>query len=193
MKKAVFGLNVRDIAEIAMLWGLAIVIDRFIKIPLGATGGSINLAMFPLILIALRHGWFKGFIAGGLIFGLITNLLDGYGLACYPLEYLVAFGSIAIIGVLSPYIYKLGKNKTLISILLLSAGVISTGVIRFFAASIDSVILYQYGWIDAFIYNLPYVFISLGVVLALTIILYPVITKLNHTYKTTYIRYLDEK
>ena len=193
MKKAVFGLNVRDIAEIAMLCGLAIVIDRFIKIPLGATGGSINLAMFPLILIALRHGWFKGFIAGGLIFGLITNLLDGYGLACYPLEYLVAFGSIAIIGVLSPYIYKLGKNKTLISILLLSAGVISTGVIRFFAASIDSVILYQYGWIDAFIYNLPYVFISLGVVLALTIILYPVIAKLNHTYKTTYIRYLDEK
>ena len=76
---------------------------------------------------------------------------------------------------------------------MLSAGVLSTGIIRFFAASIDSVILYQYGWVDAFIYNFPYVFISLGVVLALTIVLYPVITKLNHTYKTTYIKYLDEK
>lgn len=193
MKKAVFGLNVHDIAEIAMLCGLAIVIDRFIKIPLGATGGSINLSMLPLILIALRHGWFKGLISGGVIFGLTTNLLDGYGLACYPLEYFVAFGSISIIGLLSPFIYKMAKNNKLIAILILILGILSVGVIRFFAASIDSVILYEYGWIDAFIYNLPYVFISLGAVLVLVVALFPVILRLNHIYKSSYIKYLEEK
>ena len=90
--KKVFGFTVKDIAEIAILSALAIVLDRLVRIPLGATGGSVNISMVPLYVIALRHGWFKSFIAGGVIYGLITCLFDGYGLICYPLEYFVAFG-----------------------------------------------------------------------------------------------------
>ena len=51
MKKATFGFNINDIAEIAILCSLAIVLDQFCKIPLGATGGSINLSMLPLYII----------------------------------------------------------------------------------------------------------------------------------------------
>ena len=63
MKKT-FGFNVHDIVEIAMLSALSIVLDQFLKIRIGATGGSINLAMLPLLIISLRHGPFKGFIGG---------------------------------------------------------------------------------------------------------------------------------
>ena len=71
MKKT-FGFTVKDIAEIAILSARAIVLDRVVRIPLGATGGSINISMVPLYVIALRHGWFKSFIAGGIVYGLIT-------------------------------------------------------------------------------------------------------------------------
>ena len=75
MKKSVFGFSVRDIAEIAILVALALGLDK-LKISVGATGGSVNFAMFPLFVIALRHGPFKGFIAGGIVYGLISCLLD---------------------------------------------------------------------------------------------------------------------
>ena len=73
MKKGLFEFNVRDIVEIAIFCALAIVLDTFVKIPLGPSG-SINLSMVPILVIALRHGWFKGFVAGGIIFGFISGI-----------------------------------------------------------------------------------------------------------------------
>ena len=46
-------MTIRDIAEDGMLIAMAIILD-FIKIPIGATGGSINLQMLPLFVIALN-------------------------------------------------------------------------------------------------------------------------------------------
>ena len=43
MKKETFTFSVRDICEIAIMSALAIVLDRFVKIPIGSTGGSINI------------------------------------------------------------------------------------------------------------------------------------------------------
>ena len=54
MKKATFGFNINDIAEIAILCSLAIVLDQFCKIPLGATGGSIN--------VTIIHHCFKAWV-----------------------------------------------------------------------------------------------------------------------------------
>ena len=112
MKKATFGFNINDIAEIAILCSLAIVLDQFCKIPLGATGGSINLSMLPLYIIALRHGWFKGFIGGGIIYAITTCIIDGYGFQFFPLEYFVAYGSVGILGIFANFIYKkFNKNN----------------------------------------------------------------------------------
>ena len=88
---------------------------RAAGIRIGATGGSINLAMLPLLIISLRHGPFKGFIGGGIIFGFITCLIDGYGLITYPLEYFLAFGIVGILGFFSHFIHKsMEENKTYI-------------------------------------------------------------------------------
>lgn len=190
MDKKTFTFDVRDMVEIAMLCALAIVLDRFLKIPLGPTGGSLNLSMVPIFFVNLRHGWFKGFVAGGLIFGLITCLLDGYGMACYPLEYFVAFGASGVLGVFSRYINNNfdSKKGIVISHLLVVACVAIWATIRFFAASIDSVILYEYTWEAAFVYNLPYVYFSAIAVAVVTCGLLYLIVKLNKMYPTNYLK-----
>ena len=191
MDKKTFTFDVRDMVEIAMLCALAIVLDRFLKIPLGPTGGSLNLSMVPIFFINLRHGWFKGFVAGGLIYGLITCLLDGYGMACYPLEYLVAFGASGVLGVFARYINNNFESKKgiVISHLLVIACVAVWATIRFFAASIDSVILYEYTWKAAFIYNLTYVYFSAIAVAVVTCGLLYLIVKLNKMYPTNYLKH----
>ena len=103
MKKSVFGFSVRDIAEIAILVALALGLDK-LKISVGATGGSVNFAMFPLFVIALRHGPFKGFIAGGIVYGLISCLLDEYGMQFYAFDYLIPFGAPALLGFIAKYV-----------------------------------------------------------------------------------------
>lgn len=191
MDKKTFTFDVRDMVEIAMLCALAIVLDRFLKIPLGPTGGSLNLSMVPIFFINLRHGWFKGFVAGGLIYGLITCLLDGYGMACYPLEYLVAFGASGVLGVFARYINNNfdSKKGIVISHLLVISCVAVWATIRFFAASIDSVILYEYTWEAAFIYNLTYVYFSAIAVAVVTCGLLYLIVKLNKMYPTNYLKH----
>lgn len=190
MNKSIYGFSVRDIAEISIFCALAIVLDRFVKIPLGPTGGSINIAVAPLCVIALRHGWFKSFIAGGLVFGLISCLFDGYGLICYPLEYLVAFGSICILGYTSKYINSLGlssKKNILISYSLLIVSILLSTTVRFFAASIDSVLIWKYTFGAAFAYNLTYVFPSGLFVCIVVAVLLPAIIKINKIMPTSYL------
>ena len=111
MKSSFFKFSVRDIAEIGVLCALAIVLDRFVKIPIGATGGSINIAAVPLFIIAFRHGWFKGLIGAGVVFSLATCLLDGYGFQYFLFDYFIAFGSIAIGGLFGPIIFKSFNKK----------------------------------------------------------------------------------
>ena len=194
MKKVLFGFKVADIVEIAILCALAIVLDTFVKIPLGPSG-SINLSMVPILVIALRHGWFKTLFAGGLVYGLITCLLDGYGFITYPLDYFVGFGSTAVLGIFSEYIiknYKKDAQKTTVCFILLTLGILSWGVIRFFGSSLSSVLVYQYSWEAAFAYNLGYVFISCIADVVVLCMLLPVIYRLNRAYPTNFIKEVNK-
>lgn len=158
--KGIFTFKVRDIVEIAMLVALAIVLDQFCKIKIGATGGSLNFSMLPIMIIGLRHGWFKCFFAGGIVYGLITCMLDGYGFLPYPLEYFIGFGSVCVVGLLGRYIQKNYAEKKLSCYFVLLGSVICWAVIRFIVASIDSVILYDLTWLEAFVYNSSYIPLS---------------------------------
>ena len=190
MDKSTFSFKVHDIVEIAMLCALAIVFDQFLKIPLGATGGSINLSMVPIFVVALRHGWFKGFFAGGIVYGLITCLIDMYGMQFYPLDYMLGFGGVAVLGIFARYINNNfdNKNGVIKSIVLVVLGVLAWATIRFFASSLSSVIFYEYTWEAAFVYNLGYVFISAGAVLFVICgLLYPII-RINKAFPTNYLK-----
>ena len=128
-------------------------------------------------------------IESGIVYGLITCLSDGYGIATYPMEYLVAFGSIAFFGFVSPFlINNFGKslNGKLFSILLLLCATVIWSTIRFFAASFDSVVLYEYTWAAAFGYNVTYVFPSAALDLVLLSLLLVIVFPIFKIYKTTF-------
>lgn len=197
MKKSIFGFSVRDMVEIALLCALAIVLDKFVKISIGATGGSINIAMFPLFIIALRHGPFKSLIAGGVIYGLISCLLDGYGFNTYPLEYFLAFGSVAILGFFGKEInrnlsFDNVKNSVRIYAILVLC-IILCSVIRLIGATCDTLLIYnvdnEYTFFTALMYNASYIFPSSALVMLIMCVILPYIKVINNRFKTSYLTY----
>lgn len=166
-------LSVSDIVEIAVLVGLAIALS-YIKIPVGATGGSVNFQIVPLVIIALRHKPSKTFVATGIVYGLLACLLDPYGFFTFPMEYMIAFGSVSIISFFRNYILKNNKASFSGGFLLAFLLIIQT-TIRLFAASIDSYLFYlnyldDSTFVAAIIYNVIYV-IPTGVITLIAMLL----------------------
>ena len=191
MKKT-FGFSVHDIVEIAMLCALSIILDQFLKIKIGATGGSINLATLPLFIIALRHGPFKGFISGAFVFGFITCLIDGYGLITYPLEYFLPFGIIGFLGFFSHFIHNSiednNKSKIAISYGLILVSSLVFLLVRLMGASINSMLLWEYEFIPALIYNISYIGPSSAIVFVVFCLLLPIIVRINKFIKSSYLK-----
>ena len=182
MKSSFFKFSVRDITEIAVMCALAIVLDRFVKIPIGATGGSFNIAAVPLFVIAFRHGWFKGLIGAGVVFGFQYFVFD----------YFVAFGSIAIAGLFGPMIFKNFNKKSAINKVYAALFIILVTaifcVIRTLSASMDSMIFYGYTFGASVAYNIGYVGPSAGIVAAILILLLPVFKSINQVYPTVFLK-----
>ena len=171
--------NVRDMAEDGILIALAFGLN-FVKIPVGASGGSANFQMLPLMLIALRHGPVHGFISGGIIFGLLTCLTDGYGFATYPFDYLIAFGSVAVMGFFRKYILVPGqRNYTLKGEMFLLAGGIVATFIRFVGSTTSSMVVYGYDFGAACAYNAVYIPVSGAIAVAFLMAIYGPLCHLN--------------
>ncbi len=192
MKKEIFTFTLSDITDIAVLTAMSIVLDTFVKIPLGQTGGSLNFSLVPLFVVALRHGPFKAFIAGGIIYGLVTCLIDGYGFQTYPLEYLVAFGTIFILGFFGPYINRSFKEKNtfkiVISIILIVLSIAMWGLIRWVAASIDSVLFYEATFRGGLAYNAIYVLPTTALDAVLVSVLAPTISAMSKRHSTSFLK-----
>ena len=103
--------SIQEICETSVMIALAVVLDQFAKIPIQANGGSISFSPVPLFIIAIRFGGVKGFISSSLIFGLITCLLDGYGLHTFPFDYFVALAGYGFIGTFVNLFTKFSKGK----------------------------------------------------------------------------------
>ena len=174
--------TVREIVEEGVLISLAFVLN-FIKIPIGPTGGSINFQMLPLMIIALRHGPQHGFVAGGIIYGLLTCLTDGYGFACYPFDYLIGFGSVAVMGFFRKFIFSKEQNTYNVKglVFILVAGILST-IVRYIGSNVSSIVVYGYTLKAALEYNAFYIPLSgLAAIIAFMAIYGPLI-KINKNY-----------
>ena len=172
----------KEIAEEGVLISLAFVLN-FIKIPIGPTGGSINFQMLPLMIIALRHGPAHGFVAGGIIYGLLTCLTDGYGFACYPFDYLIGFGSVAIMGLFKNQIF--GKDQKGYNIrgliFIFIAGALST-LIRYVGSNVSSIVIYGLSLEAALAYNSIYIPLSGLVATIAFMALYGPLVRINQIY-----------
>ena len=174
--------SVKTIAEDGVLIASAFVLN-FIKIPIAPTAGSINLQMLPLLIIALRRGPLDGFVAGGIVYGLLTCLTDGYGLATYPFDYLIGFGSVAVAGFFRALIF--GKNQTGYNVrgmLFLTLAIALSTAVRFIGGCTSSMVLYGYDLVAAMVYNYVYVFVSGALALAALLVLYGPLVRVNRLF-----------
>lgn len=89
----------RCLAEAAILVALAQILS-YIKVYEFPNGGSVTVAMFPILLFAFRWGLKPGLLAG-FTFGLLQLIFDGayaWGWQSMLLDYLVAFTPLGLAG-----------------------------------------------------------------------------------------------
>ena len=174
--------GIRDITETGILVAAAIGLNflRLFKMP---TGGSVNLQMLPLFLLALRRGPLKGFIGAGIVYGLISILLDGYTLPSYPFDYLLGFGSVLIVGLFQPLIFgkdQVGYNIKGEIFLLISCTLATT--VRFIGSNVSSVLLWEYELGPAMLYNVGYVYVSGALAMGVIMALYGPLAMINNRF-----------
>lgn len=174
--------STKQIAEEGVLISLAFVLN-FIKIPVGPTGGSINFQMVPLMIIALRHGPAHGLISGGIVYGLLTCLTDGYGFMCYPFDYLIGFGSVAVMGLFNKLIFsKEQKNYNFKGELFIFIGGVLSTFIRYVGSNLSSIVVYGLDLRGALIYNSIYIPLSGLISIIAIMALYGPLIRINKRF-----------
>lgn len=156
-----------------MLVAFAIILDLpTFKIKLSSGAGSIGITMVPLIILALRFNIFKSFLSIGIVYGLLTNLIDGYGFITYPFDYLLAYGSLSLISLVR---VKRDEPLTILRLVFITLAIFLTGALRVMFSTISGVLLYDYTFSASFLYNLPLIGFSLLISFGVVIISYPLI------------------
>ncbi|MCD8209462.1 MAG: energy-coupled thiamine transporter ThiT [Coprobacillus sp.] len=177
--------TISDIVEIAMMIALSLVLDLAIfKFKIVPNGGSISFAMVPLFIIALRKGFIKGFISLGVVYGLIDCIIDGYGFITYPLDYLLGFGLLAIIGLFRKYIFNSQKKVTIRGCIFLFVGVLVGCALRTLSSTLSGMLLYDMGFFESMVYQLTYIGPSAILVLVVMYVLYKPLLIINVRYST---------
>ena len=110
-------LYVRALCEGAILLALAIVLNYLSKIVFRnlPNGGSVTLAMFPILFYAHRWGVGRGLLMG-FAYGLLDMLLDGgyaWGWQSILLDYLVAYTALGLGGVFKGKTWGISPGITL--------------------------------------------------------------------------------
>ncbi|MCD8195175.1 MAG: energy-coupled thiamine transporter ThiT [Coprobacillus sp.] len=175
--------TISDIVEIAMLVALAIILDLPIfKIRISLTGGSISLAMLPLIILCLRKGFVKGFISCGIIYGLLDCMIDGYGFITFPLDYLLGFGLLALVGLFRKWIFNKKKKVTFMGVLFLILSLLVAMVGRTLASTLSGIFIYEMTFWPSLVYQLTYIGPSFFLVLVVLLILYKPLLVINERF-----------
>lgn len=182
LKRIIF--TTREIAEISMMVALAVVLDK-IKIQVGSSGGSINASALPLMILSIRVGFIKGVFASSILFGVITNIIDGWGIQSLPFDYMIGFFGYAFPG-LFYYIFNKTcfKNKELASLMTSFAiGSVCSFIVRMFGSGLSSYLIYNvHDIIEILVYNYIYIGVSALTCLALSLMFSPAIKRINHLF-----------
>lgn len=129
------------IVEIAILSSLSLVLDYLANFTTGSlfiSGGSISIAMVPIMLIGFRRGIIAG-IASGFIVGAIQVIYGGHILEFfqYIFDYPLAYTVVGLAGV---FIYL---NKKKISGPTIILGSIFAGLLRYLSHILAGIIFWS--------------------------------------------------
>jgi thiamine transporter len=164
------------LAESAILVALAIVLDitsKMIPVLQMPQGGSISLALLPLVILSLRNGYKYGFL-GGMTFGIVNFLMDGYAFhwGSFIFDYGLAF---ILVGTSAIFSKKTLKGNVVAYI---SAFVLAV-FLKYLMSSFSGVLFFaefsgdMNPWFYSFVfYNLPYNAASLGAILIVALLIY---------------------
>jgi len=164
-------INGKFVANVGIFSALGLVLDFVAGLipfdPWGA-GGSISIAMVPIFLMAYYYGGLGG-LCTGFIIGTIQMLWGKpYGVIGAMLDYVLPYTSIGLAGF---FIAKGSKKTKTIQIVSFAIAMILSGLIRIFWHTLSGVVLYEATWWASFVYNAPYVLISIVISAILTILL----------------------
>lgn len=177
--------RIRTITEIGLTVALFAVLTAInVRMPINIAGGSISLAMVPLLVLALQRGVRVGMLAGVLC-GAADYLIAPFmlNIAQVFLDYPIAFAAVGLAGIASVTVRKSYTEKdtgTLISSII-AGSLIGIGV-RFFAHLISGVIFFaentpagQSVWVYSAAYQASYLVPSFLGCLIVTIIVLPAV------------------
>ena len=172
-------MKLRGLCEGAIMLALALVLNM-LKLYQFPNGGSIDLAMIPIFLFALRWGCGWGLMEG-FLFGLLQMLYDGavaWGWQSLLLDYLVAFTPLGLAGLFR------GRGK------LIYVGILIGCVARFIVHFISGVTIYAINapteilnmtltspWVFSLVYNGSYMLVDTVICLVVFAILYKPLKK----------------
>lgn len=178
MKKKVFSTKI--MAEVALLAALAVVLDLLQSaickfFPLWPNGGSVGIAMVPIIILSYRRGLLCGLL-GGFLVGLL-DMLDGVDLsplavngwmvlASVLLDYILAWTLVGFSGVVGSQVRHAKSKTSLCAWGVL--GVVIGGGARFVSHFLSGMYMWEKGtevlnialdldhWLYSLLYNSSY-------------------------------------
>ena len=174
-------ITIKEIAEVAMLIALALILDMpLLKFKVGANGGSVSFTMVPLFVIAWRYGPIKSFLYIAFVYCGLSVLLDGEPIYSLPFDYCLAYGAIALSGLFRKQI--LTEKFTWKGVVFLVLSVVLVSVVRVLSHTISSILFYEVSFGAGLVYNLLYVGPCLGIVTAALLILYKPLIDINNRF-----------
>ncbi|MDY0345556.1 MAG: energy-coupled thiamine transporter ThiT, partial [Bacilli bacterium] len=115
-----------------------------------------------------------------IVYGFATCILDGWGLVTYPFDYLLGYGSLALLGIFKPLILSNHITKFNVKgMLFMILGVVIAIAGRLMASTLSGVIYYEVDFWGSLVYNASYILPSAGIVLVLLVGLYDPLIRVN--------------
>ena len=150
--------QINFIAEIAIFSAMGVALDFVCGLLFGfawLNGGSISIAMVPILMMGFRWG-LKGGLATGLIVGVVQLLIPnlaftGGGPIQVFLDYIFAYGVIGMVGIIK--ISHLHPKK---QVIYASIAMLVVGLLRTTSHVISGVVYFGTGLWGSVVYNLMY-------------------------------------
>jgi len=157
-----------------------------VRLPINVLGGTISLAMVPIIVLALLRGPWVAFMCGVLC-GLVDLAIEPF--IFHPvqllLDYPLAFGLVGLAGVFASYICNLfEQKKATAGLIMVSVAAIFGISLRFISHVISGIVFFKSTFPDdvnelvySVVYNGSYIVPSMIATIAACMLIMPVLFK----------------
>ncbi|MCL2025136.1 MAG: energy-coupled thiamine transporter ThiT [Coriobacteriia bacterium] len=177
--------RIRILAEMGLCIALFAILQYFsIQLPINLFGGSVHLAMVPIVVLALLRGPWVGLAVGALC-GCVDLMIDPY--ISHPvqavLDYPVAYAMVGSAGFLAPLFRRfMDARKTGVALAVAGVAALLGGFLRFVVHFISGIIFFgsfapegQNVWVYSILYNASYLLPSLVATIAVVLVVTPVL------------------